>query len=263
MSTQPTIQSQAKPQYAVIHRNWRDYKEVDNTYTQFNLNERNSAQLEAYHALAERLLATGDWITHENQLVPELLLNQNPSLDNKNTVIQLERLDANSTFTAADYIYNLILIRYYFKDGELNEMSINLPIGKHDDGLTLMAYTAIETRACKIPLEEAVEDLDAVVAKIEALYRKEAASADGMAYRANIKHMPIDWDLLKERFLLQRVNDKHVSYPNYSELQVKSFSQALFMNVSFVSDKVQYDYRVDITYYRKLLKERQAMVVNT
>lgn len=265
MTTQPITKNTPKPRYTVVHRNWRDYREreSDYNYMEFNLDSRHSRQLDAYHALAERLLATGDWITHKNQDIPELFATKNPDAVDKNRTLQLERISANGIFTAADYTYNLILMRHYFKDGELDEMSITLPIGKSEDGLSVMVYTAIENRGHKLSLDDAVADLDAFITHIDDLYKKQAASADGMVHSTHIKHMKIDYDLLKERFLLQRVDDKNIPYSYYDELKVTSFGQAMFMNVSFVHENVRYDYRVDSTYYLKLLKvkEKEAQAV--
>lgn len=263
MSHQSTTENMNQPRYALIHRNWRDYREADYTYTKFNLDGRNSRQIEAYHALAERLLATGDWITHEDREIPELLINQNPDLANTNSSVQLERIHANGIFTAEDYTYGLILMRHYFKNGELHEMSIILPIGKLEHGLSIVVHPTIETRGHKLALDEALIDLDAFIDKINALYKSQAASIDGQVYSIRIKHMPIDFDLLKRRFLLKRVDDKKIPFSNYDDLKVTSFGQSMFMNVSFMNDNVLYEYRVDSVYYLKLLNEHKQRFSET
>lgn len=258
MSTQSTTQT---PKYTVVHRNWRDYRESEYSYSKLNLDSRNSRQLEAYHALAERLLATGDWITSEDQEIPELFANQDLETTNENNLVPLERIHPNGIFSAQNHVYNLILMRHYFKNGQLQEFSISLPISNIKDGFSVVVYTAIDTRGYKLSLDEVVTDLDGIISKINNLYKQHAASVDGMVYNTPIKHMPIDYDLLKERFLLKRVDDKNISFTHYDKLKVISFSQAMFMNVGFVNDDVSYEYRVDITYYLKILNERKKLQV--
>lgn len=235
--------------HTINHRNFKSWRNADYIYVAIELDEENSRRLDTYHELVERLLTSDDgWTAHKGLIEPD--------------------------FNANCESYNLKLMRHYYKDGNICELKIDLPVDRHSKKIESMRvfgssleYGSKSVFGSGSVIAEVLSldlEVDELVDIIDTLYVKAATTQDGI-YHTTLADIPIDFDLLKETFLLKKIKSTNelVPFKTHKDLRVKHFKQGLKMVVSFTNGKVEHDYTISIPEYQNEVKAKWSRFIKS
>lgn len=238
--------------YKTSHTWLNDY----HAYRDLKLSEQDASNLDVYHKLIKRMLASGRWTPFQGKTEPD--------------------------YTAEGGRYTLGLLRHFYKDGNVYEMSVHLPINyPHTEVSTIIVYSrhGDGTMGEFLPLVDAIEDMDAFINNIERLFVS-AATAKSFVHEVKVSSMATDYDLLKESFLIKKGEIKKrpcitlgdntnsdfgsdfgfVEYAEedkrfneHKDLRVIGFDTSLVMQVAFTDGDKNYIYDVPFNEYQKAL----------
>lgn len=227
------------------------------------LDELSASNLEVYHELVARLLKDGRWIAIKGKTKPD--------------------------FTGENGRYSLGLVRYFYKNGEVYEMSIQLPISyvrKEIDSIAVYSSYGDGTIGEFLPIADAAENMDAFISNIGMLYEK-AAAVDYVVCEVKVMNMATDYDLLKEKFLLKEgvikqrpcltlgaddnsdfasdfgftdYKEKGSPFSEYKNLRLIGFNTPSIMQIGFTSGDDDYVYDVPFNDYQKALAAKWTAV---
>ena len=190
--------------------------------------EKNSGRLDAYHTLAERLLATGDWIASHNQAKPP--------------------------FSATSHRYDLVLLRHFFKDGKLTELSIKLLLDTTHQNIEYLGVFSSDSKLNeRLSLDEAVADIDAFIAKIDAMFVGFAAETGSQCWDIKLtEEIPFDEEVLMQHLLSKfKHKGEKVTSRRYKNIRIEHFVEGLLMVVSFTNGNKEYMHSFSINNYLK------------
>ena len=236
----PTLTT-ANAIHTIHHRNFKSWRNTDYIYVDIELDEENSRRLDTYHELVERLLTSDSgWTAHKNLIKPD--------------------------FNANWDTYNLKLMRHYYKDGAICEFRIDLPIDRHGKKIESMrafgssleyGSNSVFGSGSVVAVELSLDlEVDELFDKLDELYVK-AAEVQGRIRQVTLADIPIDFDLLKEKFLLKKTKSNElVPFNNHKDLRVKYFKEGLQMVVSFANGKTEHNYTVSIREYQSRAKAK-------
>ena len=230
------------------------WKNAYHSYHNIELGEQDSANLDVYHKLVARMLSNGRWIACKGKSNPDM--------------------------TAEGGYYTLGLIRHFYKDGDVYEMSVQLPINRMHPEISMIAvysHYGDGTIGEFLPLADAAENMNAFINKIEGMFAQ-AATFKNTACEVKVLNMAVDYDLLKEQFLVKKgaiikrpciqlgVNDNNsfgddfgfieavgesLPFSEHKDLRVLGFDTSLIMQVAFTHGSDEYIYNVPFNDYQK------------
>lgn len=192
-----------------------------------NLDEKSSGRLDAYHALAERLLATGDWFVGSNQATP--------------------------TFTATGFSYDLVLLRHFFKDGKLTEFRITLLLDTiHQDIEYLGVFSSDSMLNKRLSLDDAVTDIEALIAKIDSMYKDFAVSEDGQCWDIKLlEEIPFDAEVITQQLGDANYKGERDPCRRNDNLRISHFEQGLRMVICVTKGNKEYMHSISTNNYLK------------
>lgn len=242
MTTLLASQANANTIHTINYKRWMPSRATSssNEYYDIVLDEQSSRNLDNYHALVERLVATGDWAIYDNKTVPDFT----------------GGLDGDHTSCS------VVLIRHFFQSNNIIEFRVELPICTLSNSiggvrLYLAGSSWSKTNISLTGMADKLEEVEAAINKSFQAFVNTIGGAD--KHRAiNLNEMQIDFELLKAQFLMNISKKRSVPFKTHKNLRVTRFLKNLKMEVCFTNGKTDHVRIVDIQSYHYALKQKWA-----
>ena len=242
MTTLLASQANANTIHTINYKRWLPSRATSdcNQYDDIVLDEQSSRNLDNYHALVERLVATGDWSIYDNKTVPDFT----------------GGLDGDHTSCS------VVLIRHFYQCNNIIEFRVELPIctlSKTIDGVKLYLAGSSWSKT-NIHLTGMADKLDVVEYEINKSFQAFVNTiGETSSHKAiDINDLKIDFELLKAQFLMKVSKKGSAPFKTYKNLRVTRFLKNLKMEVCFTNGKTDHVRIVNIQSYHYALKQKHA-----
>lgn len=228
--------------HTIHYKRWKPSRAND-TFQDFYdivLDDQSSRNLDTYHALVERLVATGDWFIYENKAVPDFT----GGLDNDHTSC------------------SVVLIRHFHQNNNIIEFRVELPICtlRNSIGGAKLYLAGCSWGKTDISLTGMSDKLEELEAEINTRFKAFVDTVGDTDNHKAIKleEMDIDFELLKEQFLMNNARKRSVPFKSHKNLRITRFLKNLKMEVCFTNGKNDHVRIVSIQSYHYALKQKLA-----
>ena len=181
-----------------------------------------------YKALTDKLLATNDWMVRNDDL----------QSDKENQPITL--------------------IRFFNKKHHPCQCQLSINTKENDEfGDLLLTFEALKQGSkgtIHLDSEMLAHNNNIVMESVQSLFERHAKNENGLVHEIRLQDQLIDFDLIKRKFLLNKVTGKPMR--SYRRLKLLGYGEGMMMNVSFFDGSKEHIYSFYALDYCAALNEK-------